>query len=263
MLPIAASRIEGVSIPPGLVEVREFACSLLRRTFCSYSHIPLLLPSQLHGSQRIATLPVSSKFASLLAHSSSFSDFFFCFAPRRRIRTYLILLHTPPEERALVMRHTPISTQQAKDKPTLEGLTHRTGLTHRIEGLHSHHVTHVPNAAHKQGKSPMEHALTRSLCPLPDHRTPFTPRSLPTRKEARTPDTFPLSRGGRPPMHLVARPGHANVLRRTAVNPRPPPVRVPRPTHAPSQPRVPYLRSSNFDGPPRLPTVRVSRLGVP
>ena len=76
---------------------------------------------------------------------------------------YLILLHTPPEERALVMRHTPISTQQAKDKPTLEGLTHRTGLTHRIEGLHSHHVTHVPNAAHKQGKSPTEHALTRSL----------------------------------------------------------------------------------------------------
>ena len=62
-----------------------------------------------------------------------------------------------------VMRHTPIPTQQAKDKPTLEGLTHRTGLTHRIEGLHSHHVTHVPNAAHKQGKSPMEHALTRSL----------------------------------------------------------------------------------------------------
>ena len=188
MLPIAASRIEGVSIPPGLAEVREFACSLLRRTFCSYSHIPLLLPSQLHGSRGLAFHPVSSKFASLLAHSSSFSFF------RRRIRTYLILLHTPPEERALVMRHTPISTQQAKDKPTLEGLTHRTGLTHRIEGLHSHHVTHVPNAAHKQGKSPMEHALTRSLCPLPDHRTPFTPRSLPTRKEARTPDTFPLSR---------------------------------------------------------------------
>ena len=96
-----------------------------------------------------------------------------------------------------VMRYTPNSTHQAKDKPTLEGLTHRTGLTHRIEGLHSHHVTHVPNAAHKQGKSPMEHALTRSLCPLPDHRTPLKPRSIPTRKEARTPDTFPLSRGGR------------------------------------------------------------------
>ena len=80
MLPIAASRIEGVSIPPGLVEVREFACSLLRRTFCSYSHIPLLLPSQLHGSRGLAFHPVSSKFASLLAHSSSFSDFFsFCF----------------------------------------------------------------------------------------------------------------------------------------------------------------------------------------
>ena len=153
LAPLSASRIAGVSIPPGHVEVRELACTLLK-----------------------------------------FLGFFFCFAPRRRIRTYLILLHTPPEERALVMRHTPISTQQAKDKPTLEGLTHRTGLTHRIEGLHSHHVTHVPNAAHKQGKSPMEHALTRSLCPLPDHRTPLKPRSIPTRKEARTPDTFPLSR---------------------------------------------------------------------
>ena len=62
-----------------------------------------------------------------------------------------------------VMCHTPISTHQAKDKPTLEGLIHRTGLTHRIEGLHSHHVTLVPNSAHKQGKSPTEHALTRSL----------------------------------------------------------------------------------------------------
>ena len=62
-----------------------------------------------------------------------------------------------------VMRYTPNSTHQAKDKPTLEGLTHRTGLTHRIEGLHSHHVTLVPNSAHKQGKSPTEHALTRSL----------------------------------------------------------------------------------------------------
>ena len=37
-----------------------------------------------------------------------------------------------------VMRYTPNSTHQAKDKPTLEGLTHRTGMTHRIKGLHSH-----------------------------------------------------------------------------------------------------------------------------
>ena len=114
-----------------------------------------------------------------------------------------------------MMRHTPISTQQAKDKPTLEGLTHRTGLTHRIEGLHSHHEEEI-------GRWSLPAPPLSCLCLV------FSPnniwRAAPYDRKGRAPNDshVPLSRGGRdsalpdaqPPaftsLRLQQRPGSAS-----------------------------------------------------
>ena len=121
---------------------------------------PSCAPSQLHGSRRIATLPVSSKFASLLAHSSSFSDFFsFCFSTSDSNVPHP-LAHTSRGARPRDAPHThPHSTGEGQAHSRRTHPQDRTDTPHRRTPLTPRHP--CPQRSTQTGK------ITNGACPDP------------------------------------------------------------------------------------------------